>query len=189
MSTGSRAYSGALVLVLAVIAFDVAAADDFSIKYERTQSCRSFYSVALHGYSAPKVFTAAPIADVSLGFHLFQWPYLSPALGIHMYIPTDSLSLSAMKAGVTLDLTIAYSERHPLSDRFIREHRWAPLARFGAGFPLKNLLEMYYLFSFSPLRIFEGSGYYSVGAASLLFDTSMGLSGWGIGLFEFTYMM
>lgn len=189
MSTGSRAYSGALVLVLAVIAFDVAAADDFSIKYERTQSCRSFYSVALHGYSAPKIFTAAPIADVSLGFHLFQWPYLSPALGIHMYIPTDSLSLSAMKAGVTLDLTIAYSERHPLSDRFIREHRWAPLARFGAGFPLKNLSEMYYLFSFSPLRIFEGSGYYSVGAASLLFDTSMGLSGWGIGLFEFTYMM
>lgn len=189
MSRGSRARSGALALVLAVISFEAAAADDFSTKGEGTQSCRSFYAVALHGYSAPDIFSAAPIADISLGLDLFQWPYLSPALGIHMYIPTDSLSLSAMKAGATLDLTIAYTERHPLSDRFIREHRWAPLARIGAGFPLKNLSEMYYQFSFSPLRIFEGSGYYSVGAASLLFDKSMGLSGWGIGLFEFTYMM
>jgi len=146
-----------------------------------------YYSVSMGGFSSP-LFTEAEYMDFSASAKIIDTPVLGSAFTIHYLIPVNPLSFAESLAGLGVDLTLFHIKKHPFAWMSARETTLAPMASATVYAPFANLRDIRYTVSLSPLRLFAGYGYFSVGSFGLVFDSSFAMKGWGIELFEFSYM-
>lgn len=146
-----------------------------------------YYSVSMEGFSSP-LFSAAEYADVSASIEFAPREVLNPAFSMHCLLPANPFSIGDSLAGISLDLTLFYLAKHPLAWMSPRMTSLAPQVSMAAYLPVADPENLRYTMSFSPFRLFAGYGYFSVGAFSLVLDSSFTPNGWGIRLFDFSYL-
>jgi len=147
-----------------------------------------YYSVSLGSFSSD-VFMPAEYSDLSVSIESAKGSPMNFALSMHYLLPVNPLSFEESFAGLGIDLTLFYLQNHPLSWISPRKTALAPMISVAALVPVADLSALRYTLSFSPLRFFSGYGYFSLGAFSLVFDTSLSTEGWGLKLFEFSYLV
>ena len=146
-----------------------------------------YYSVSMEGFSSP-FFSAAEYADFSASIEFAPREDLNPAFSMHYLLPANPLSIGDSLAGISLDLTLFYLGNHPLAWMSPRTTSLAPQVSAAAYVPIADPENLRYTLSFSAFRLFAGYGYFSFGALSLVLDSSFALSGWGLRLFDFSYL-
>jgi hypothetical protein len=146
-----------------------------------------YYSVSMGGFSSP-LFTQAEYMDFFASAKIIDMPVLGSAFTMHYLIPVNPLSFAESQAGLGVDITLFHIKKHPFTWMSARETVLAPMASATVYAPFANLRDIRYTVSLSPLRLFAGYGYFSVGSFGLVFDSSFAMKGWGIELFEFSYI-
>ena len=173
----SRARAGAFFLL--ILAAGVCGAMDLP---------RFSYSVSLGGYSAD-AFPQAEALEISARAESDSRRAFSPYLGLRFLLPTDAPGAEGTFLGIGAGCTLFYAKEHPFRWMSARDTAWAPSAGITAFVPLSNPLSPRYRLEMSPLRLFNGQGYYSILPLYLALDGEARISGWGFGLFEFSYAM
>lgn len=146
-----------------------------------------YYSVSLKGFSSP-LFSASEYADFSASIEFARGSAINPAFSMRYLLPANPLSLSESLVGIGIDVTLFYLRNHPLAWMSPRSTSLAPLLSAAAYVPVIDLSNPRYTLSLSPFRLFAGYGYFAVGTFSLALDPSFAVDGWGIGLFDFSYV-
>ena len=170
-----------LLLVLALFG-----ASTFSAFAE--EQANFYYSVSMEGFSSP-LFSAAEYTDFSASIEFAKGSALNPAFSMHYLLPTNPFSIGDSLAGIGIDITLFYLGDNPLSWMSPRKTSLAPMISATAYVPIADLESLRYTLSLSPLRLFAGYGYFSVGAFSLVLDPSFTVNGWGLQLFDFSYLV
>jgi len=169
-----------LLLFLAI--FSVSAFPSFA-----EEKTAYYYSVSMEGFSSA-LFSAAEYADFSASIEFTPREAVNPAFSMHYLLPANPLSIEDSLAGISIDLTLFYLGDHPLAWMSPRKTSLAPQLSAAAYVPVADLGNLRYTVSLSPFRLFAGYGYFSVGAFSLVLDPSFAVNGWGIRLFDFSYL-
>ncbi|MFA5852693.1 MAG: hypothetical protein WC820_08330 [Spirochaetales bacterium] len=146
-----------------------------------------YYSVSMEGFSSP-LFSASEYADFSASIEVSPRDAINPAFSMHYLLPANPLAIGDSLAGISIDLTLFYLEDHPLAWMSPRKTSLAPQLSAAAYVPIADLGNLRYTVSLSPFRLFAGYGYFSIGAFSLVLDPSFTVSGWGLRLFDFSYL-
>ena len=147
-----------------------------------------YYSVSMGGYTS-SLFSAAEYADISASIEFASGRAFNPALSLHYLIPVNPFSVADSLAGFGVDLGLFYLLNHPMGWMSPRRTALAPSLGATLYLPLADPENLRYELSISPLRLFAGYGYFSFGAASLILDASFAVAGWGLRLFEFSYLI
>jgi hypothetical protein len=147
-----------------------------------------YYTVAMDGFSSDR-FTAAEYADLSASIEFAKGNVLNPAFSMRWLVPVNPFSLTGSLVGLGVDITLFYLQDHPLAWMSPRRMALAPLLSAAAYVPITNPKNPLYSLSLAPFRLFAGYGYFSVGTLSLVFDASFDFDGWGLRLFEFSYLV
>jgi len=147
-----------------------------------------YYSVSMEGFSSP-LFSAAEYTDFSASIEFASREEMNPAFSMHYLLPANPLSIGDSLAGLSIDLTLFYLGDHPLAWMSPRKTSLAPQLSVAAYVPIADLGNPRYTVSLSPFRLFAGYGYFSVGAFSLVLDPSFTVRGWGLRLFNFSYLV
>ncbi len=149
---------------------------------------RFTYSVSLGGYSSA-AFPQTESLEISARAESDARRAFSPYLGLRFLLPTDAPGAEGTFLGIGAGCTLFYAKEHPFRWMSARDTAWAPSAGITAFVPLSNPLSPRYRLEMSPLRLFNGQGYYSILPLYLALDGEARISGWGLGLFEFSYAM
>ncbi|HWP68028.1 MAG TPA: hypothetical protein VN437_01920 [Rectinemataceae bacterium] len=147
-----------------------------------------YYSIGAEGFSSP-LFSSAEYADISSSIELAKGKAFNPAVSAHYLIPANPFSFAESLAGLGVDITLFYLQNHPFAWMFPRKTALAPTLGMAVYTPFANLANIRYTLSLSPFRLFTGYGYFAVGAFGLVFDSSFAMDGWGLKLFEFSYLV
>jgi len=147
-----------------------------------------YYSVSLGSFSSES-FMPAEYSDLSASIESAKGEPMNIAFSMHYLLPVNPLSFEASYAGLGLDLTLFYLQKHPLSWLSPRKTALAPMASLTAFAPVTDLRDLRYTLAFSPFRLYAGYGYFSLGTFSFVFDAGFLPAGWGVKLFEFSYLV
>ncbi|HWR12133.1 MAG TPA: hypothetical protein VN445_09940 [Rectinemataceae bacterium] len=175
-----RRYHGAIplcFLALFTLTASSAAADKTSF----------YYSISMGGFSSP-LFTVAEYMDFSASVGIDDGPVLGSAFSTHYLMPVNPLSLADSLAGLGFDFTLFHLKNHPFAWMSPRETLLAPTLSATAYLPFSDLKDIRYTLSLSPIRLFAGYGYFTLGSFGLVYDSSFVLEGWCVKLFELSYM-
>jgi len=148
-----------------------------------------FYSLSFRGYADKTVFDKAPVTDIAVGIEPFQWDIMIPAFAVHLYFPTFDLTYSSIRLGASVDAILLQPNDSASPCILGRDSVWAPRVRLAFGSRLSDLSDTFLMFTASPLGIFDGSGYYYIGAVDIAFGRGMDTASWGIGLCDFIYFI
>ena len=167
-----------VALLLAAVGARVSAAGNVSY----------YYSVSLGSFSSG-VLQPAEYSDLSASIEWGRGEPMNMAFSMHYLLPVNPLSFEASFAGLGADLTLFYLQKHPLRWLSPRKTALAPMIGVAAFAPVTDLRDLRYTLAFSPFRLYSGYGYFSLGAFSLVFDGEFSQAGWGLKLFEFSYLV
>ena len=173
-----------LVMTLLILIASAAAALPASAENQVSR----YHSVSMGGISSDS-YTAGEFAEFSASVEFSRGKALNPALSLRWLMPLNPLSYEGSLAGLGLDITLFYMGRHPLARLSPRKSSLAPLLSLTAYVPVADLANPIFSVGLSPFRLFTGFGYFSAGIFSLVLDDSFAVDGWGLKLFEFSYMV
>jgi len=147
-----------------------------------------YYSVSLGSFST-ELFMPAEYSDFSASIDFAKSRPMNLALSAHYLLPVNPLSFDESLAGLGVDLTLFYLQNHPFQWISPRKAALAPMLSAAVLAPITDFTDIRYTLTLSPLRFFSGYGYFSLGAFSLIFQTALSPEGWGLKLFEFSYLL
>lgn len=147
-----------------------------------------YYSISMGGISSSS-YSAGEFADISASVEFAKGKTFNPALTMRWLVPVNPISFTGSLVGLGIDLTLFYLQDHPLARMSPRKTALAPLLGFAAHLPVTNPTNPLYTVSLSPFRLFAGYGYFSVGAFSIVLNDSFAVDGWGLKIFEFSYLV
>lgn len=149
----------------------------------------TFCSIAFRGQADTSIFAASTFTDIAIGVEPFKWLAVAPAFAAHLYVPAFGAAAGSARFGVSADLAFRQSGDKATYFPLGRESVWAPRARVVVGSRFSDLSDTFFMLTASPFGIYDGSGYYSIGAIDFAFRGGMGSASWGIGVCEFTYFI
>jgi len=183
----SRAGIAALLLIIIMAPSPAISAESNDDKGQTPWSI--FYSLSFRGYTDKTIFDKAPVTDIAIGIEPFRWHTVIPAFSMHLYFPAFDITASSVRFGASADVLLLQPGERASPFILGRDSVWAPRMRLTFGSRLSDLSDTFFMFTASPLGIFDGSGYYSIGAIDIAFCKGMEAASWGIGLCEFTYFI
>jgi len=183
----SRAGIAALLLIIIIAPSPAISAESNNDRGKSPWSI--FYSLSFRGHTDKTIFGNAPVTDIAIGIEPFRWHTVIPAFAMHLYFPAFDITASSIRFGASADAVLLQPDDRASPCILGRDSVWAPRVRLAFGSRLSDLSDTFFMFTASPLGIFDGSGYYSIGAIDIAFCRGIEAASWGIGLCEFIYFI
>lgn len=188
MSTNTA--RGRTALIIAAL-FAALAAQPVAAGAEGGFSLR--YAVSLEGFGpAPNhaaLFGGGEYAGLSLAAGWEGKGGFGAGLSARLLAPINPPEIAGSLLGLGAELALGRFQRHPLAWMSPRSTALAPAVGIAAYFPLSGAASPRYVLEAAPIRLYSGYGYVALASPSLVLDESLAPAGWGLKLFEFSYLL
>ena len=151
------------------------------------------YAVSLEGFG--QAFNGAPLfgkgeyAGLSLAAGWEGKGGFGAGISARLLAPINPPELGGSLLGLGAELALGRFQRHPLAWMSPRSTALAPAVGIAAYFPLSVAASPRYVLEAAPIRLYSGYGYFAIVSPSLVLDESLAPAGWGLKLFEFSYLL
>lgn len=146
------------------------------------------YAVSLEGFGSA-LFGEGEYAGLSLAAGWENKSGFGASLSARLLAPVNPLDLGETLAGLGAELALGRFQRHPLAWMSPRSTALAPAIGIAAYLPLNGAASPRYVVEAAPIRLYSGYGYVALCSPSLALDQSLAPAGWGLKLFEFSYLL
>jgi len=146
------------------------------------------YAVSLEGFSST-LFGGGEYAGLSLSAGWENRGGFGVGLSARLLAPVNPPELGGSLAGFGAELALGRFQRHPLAWLSPRSTALAPAIGIAAYLPLNGAAAPRYVVEAAPIRLYSGYGYVALGSPSLVLDEFLAPAGWGLKLFEFSYLL
>lgn len=146
------------------------------------------YAVSLEGFGSA-LFGEGEYAGLSLAAGWENSGGFGASLSARLLAPINPPDLGGSLAGLGAELALGRFQRHPLAWMSPRSTALAPAIGIAAYLPLDGADSPRYVLDAAPIRLSSGYGYVVLGSPSLVLDESLAPAGWGLKLFEFSYLL
>lgn len=146
------------------------------------------YAVSLEGFGSA-LFGEGEYTGLSLAAGWENQGGVGAGLSARVLVPINPPAIGDSLAGLGAELTLGRFRRHPLAWMSPRRTALAPTIGIVAYLPLNGVASPRYVVEAAPIRLYSGYGYVALGSPSLVLDEFLTPAGWGLKLFEFSYLL
>lgn len=156
------------------------------------------YAVSLEGFgsspngAAPNeaaLFGEGEYAGLSLAAGWEDKGGFGAGISARLLTPINPPAIAGSLAGIGAELTLGRFQRHFLEWMSPRRTALAPAIGVAAYVPLGSAFSPRYVLEAAPIRLYSGYGYVSLCSPRLVLDESLAPAGWGLKLYEFSYLL
>jgi hypothetical protein len=146
------------------------------------------YAVSLEGFGSA-LFGEGEYAGLSLAAGWEDKGGFGAGFSARLLTPINPPVIAGSLAGLGAELTLGRFQRHFLAWMSPRRTALAPAIGVAAYVPLGSAFSPRYVLEAAPLRLYSGYGYVSLCSPRIVLDGSLAPAGWGLKLFEFSYLL